>query len=91
VKISEYAGKLMIFFRYLLWNATNNAVTPTRIRHQGLVRTAKRNVRNEKRSAIAKNLLELINPLGIARVGCTKTSISLSVMSFQMRAAKNPE
>jgi len=37
VKISEYAGNVMIFFRYLLWNATNKAVTPTRIRHHTLV------------------------------------------------------
>ena len=81
----------MIFLRYLLWTATNNAVTPTRRRHQGLVRTAKRKVSAEKTRAIAKNFFELMRPLGIALVGWTTISMSLSVMSFQISAAKKPE
>jgi hypothetical protein len=56
-----------------------------------LTRKAKINVIAENTSAIAKNLLELIRPDGIGRSGCAILSISASVISFHMSAAKNPE
>ena len=44
----------------------------------------------EKTRAIAKNLFLLIRPDGIGRSGWATESMSASVISFQINAAKNP-
>ena len=81
----------MNFFKYLLCNATKSADIITTTKHQKLTKNEKRKVKNEKNNAIWKNFFELILREGIGLSGWAIVSMSASVISFQIKAAKYPE